>query len=156
MGVGTREPLTLPRLGPVRPHPPFLSGVEHFQRYKDGQDFGRLLQNYEAWLVNLVNAHCIRHLFVEAPKHRFRDREDARGSLYLAGITELVCARNNIEMQEVEIYELKIFVVDKGNCDKGPIMQAARAMGWRFETDDEADAQWLLAYGREVVRESEI
>lgn len=64
----------------------------------------------------------------------------------LVGVLLDFCERNRVEYHGVEVATLKAFATGRGTADKDAMVGAARALGYRPGTHDEADAIHLLRY----------
>lgn len=56
------------------------------------------------------------------------------------------CAEKHVQHTAVHAATLKKHATGKGNSDKAAMMAAARARGWQFKDDNEADALWIFDY----------
>lgn len=66
----------------------------------------------------------------------------------IQGVLLLWCEENGIEYRGYSPTEIKKHATGKGNANKAAVMAAARARGWEFKDDNEADALWLLDLAR--------
>lgn len=57
------------------------------------------------------------------------------------------CDQHEIKYHEVHVSTLKKYATGSGNADKETMVGMAIARGWEPETDDEADALWVLDWG---------
>ncbi len=62
----------------------------------------------------------------------------------LQGQIKRFCVENNVEYRGYSPKEIKKHATGKGNANKEKMVAAARAKGWTFGDDNEADALWLL------------
>lgn len=130
-------------LGPIGASPPAF-GTHRLP--STGDDIGRFLAAYEDWLIAKVNADQPARVFFEAPILSQRT-QTARKLMSLAGVTEMVCHRLGIPVQEVNISSAKKFFTDDGRADKPKMVGAARSRGWEVEDDNQADACAIWLYG---------
>ncbi|GAG77260.1 unnamed protein product [marine sediment metagenome] len=122
---------------------PVVSGVQNFSPNRwDGAGVRYLL--FRAWLNDTFLHDPLPDLVVyeEVPRHLGR----AAAAVYHGFLAELQAwgEKNEIPYKGVPIATIKKFATGKGNANKEAMMEAARAKGWSFEDDNEADALWLL------------
>jgi len=63
----------------------------------------------------------------------------------LVAVVESFCEKMNISYRAYSATEIKKFATSKGNCSKQAMIDAAKEkLGYSGDSDDEADAMWLL------------
>jgi len=131
---------------------PIVSGVQNFTPNRwDGAGVRYLL--FRAWLKKTFLHDSLPNLVVyeEVPRHLGR----AAAAVYHGFLAELQAwgEQNEIPYKGIPIATIKKFATGKGNANKQAMMDAARARGWRFEDDNEADALWLLEVATDMIGE---
>ncbi len=58
------------------------------------------------------------------------------------------CEKRKVRYQGVPVSTLKKHATGKGNADKAKMVAAAEAQGWKVGDDNQADACWLLDFGK--------
>lgn len=57
-----------------------------------------------------------------------------------------------VPMMPLAIHAIKIHATGRGNASKDEMMQAARAKGWQFKDDNEADALFILDLAAQEIK----
>jgi Holliday junction resolvasome RuvABC endonuclease subunit len=121
------------------------------------EDVGRFLNAYDLYLNDLITFHGPTIVAYEAPwVGPDTHQNTARKLLCLAGHTEFVCRRRQIECREGNIPAVRKHFIGKGNAKRDEAkrltMEVCRRRGWSPKNDDEADALALLDYGMHTLR----
>lgn len=150
---------------------PVVSGVQNFTPNRwDGAGVRYLL--FRAWLnktflpdlppleggmmkvllaqINATNFSTPNLIvYEEVPRHL----GSAAAAVYHGFLAELQAwgEQNEIPYKGIPIGTIKKFATGKGNANKEAMMDAARARGWKFEDDNEADALWLLEVATDMM-----
>lgn len=118
-----------------------------------GRDIGRFLAVYERWLVKRCREYEIDLVAYEQPIIPKEKNLHTLRKLYsLAGVTELVCKRENIRVVEVPISTWRVHFI--GKCRgfatkteaKEMAIDACLERGWNPATHDEAEALGIMDY----------
>lgn len=131
-----------PGTGSHREH--IVSGTLSFkpQRFEGG---GMRYLRFNAWLREL---YCMEPFtavsFEEVRRHSAVDAAHVYGGL-MATLTAW-CESGRIPYQGVPVGTIKKHFTGKGNAGKPLMMATARARGYHFEDDNEADAIALASY----------
>lgn len=118
-------------------------------------EIGAYLCEYELWLAMELTAVEPEIVIFESPAPGgFNSLASIRKTLGLAGVTEMVCHRRNIEVREVAPSTVKKALTGNGHAKKPDMMAAARAWGFDPQFHDEADALgvWIASI-RQLRRE---
>lgn len=57
------------------------------------------------------------------------------------------CEQHQIKCDFIHVASLKLYATGSGTADKETMVAMAIARGWEPETEDEADALWVLDWG---------
>lgn len=118
-------------------------------------EIGAFLSEFELWLASVLTDAEPEIVIFESPAPAgFNSLASIRKTLGLAGLTEMVCFRRNIEVREVAPATVKKALTGSGRAKKPEMMAAARAFGIDPQFHDEADAfgVWLASV-RQLRRE---
>ena len=118
------------------------SGTQTFKKLKC-DDNGVILTFFRSWFENMIRLYNIQTVIYEMPHLR------GAGTQILIGyvtIIQQICSLWGIQWIEIHSATLKKFATGSGKADKKEMMIAAKERKWKFETDDECDALWLLDY----------
>ena len=133
-GVCVGEPEEVPQLS----HNSFPS---------TGPDIGRFLDAGEVWIRSFLQAIQPALVVFEAPVLPQTTQIATVRKLHgLAGVIEMVCYREGVEVAEAHLQSVKKALTGKGNAKKPEMVAACRAYGFSPAVEDEADAfgVWLL------------
>lgn len=121
------------------------SGVESFKpgRFEGG---GMRYLRFKRWLNEIKGSidGIEAVYFEEIRRHLGVDAAHAYGG-FMAHLTAW-CEHHNIPYQGVPVGTIKRHATGKGNADKQAMIEAAKMLGYKPGTDDEADALHLLHY----------
>lgn len=118
-------------------------------------EIGAYLCEYEMWFARQCTVLEPEVVIFESPAPGgFNSLASIRKTLGLAGVTEMVCHRRNIEVREVAPATVKKALTGNGHAKKPDMMAAARARGFDPKFHDEADALgvWIASI-RQLRRE---
>lgn len=114
-----------------------------------GEDIGRFLNAYEDWFAEALGTWEPEQVAFEAPLLLHPGKTNiatARKLMCLAGVTESMCVRRRIPCYEGHLQEVKKFFAGHGRADKGQMIAACQARGWRPTDDNSADALGLMCW----------
>ena len=136
-----------------RPGEKIESGVLRLPPASRG--LGRSLCKYDAWLSSRLYHFTPDLVVFQAPILPKNSQIQTLRTLYsLAGLTELLCDRHNIECREAKNSEvLKHFTGSAGGkreARKERVIAACEVRGWKPEDDNEADALAILDYSAQA------
>ena len=120
-----------------------VSGIQDFA-LKRGESPGMRFLMFQSWLEKMIATTNPAIVIFERAHHRGGAATEV--GVGLTTIIQTVCANNKIEYVALHSATLKKHATGRGNSSKQEIMGAAKSRGWKFEDDNEADAQWLLDY----------
>lgn len=132
-----------------------LPVVGSYQLDAQPNEIGAFLSEFELWLAGVLTEVEPEMVIFESPAPAgFNSLSSIRKTLGLAGVTEMVCYRRNIEAREIAPASVKKGLSGNGRAKKPEMMAAARAYGIDPKFHDEADAFgiWLCAV-RQLRRE---
>jgi Holliday junction resolvasome RuvABC endonuclease subunit len=120
-----------------------LSGVQGFASRR-GESPGMRWLRFRAWLLDMVNLLDPDVIAYEQAHHRGGAATHCAHAMI--GIVEQTAAEHDIELTNRSTSAIKKHATGKGKASKEEMLQAARENWWdkSIETDDEADALWLL------------
>lgn len=118
------------------------------QRFPGGEDLGRSLQAFEDWLVGMIAVEQPAVVVFEAPILNGGKTSLATARLLycLAGLTELVCRKAQVQCREANLMTVKKFWAGSGRADKPAMIAAAKRYGFDVRNPDEADAVAVWAH----------
>lgn len=118
-----------------------------------GFDLSRTFLEFDRWLTGHIQLVQPERIAFEAPMQvagpgassRPTSQQAVRMLLGLAAITELVAAKAEIPIYELNIATAKKLFAGHGRADKQQMMARCAQLGWTVKTDHEADAAavWL-------------
>jgi Holliday junction resolvasome RuvABC endonuclease subunit len=126
------------------------SGVQAFHVARD-ESPGMLFVRFRRWLNDLCRTWEPDLVAYERPFHRGGSSTEIL--IGFATRVQEVCAAREIEHAVVPPSTLKLFATGRGNASKTTMVAAARRR-WpdeRIQTDDQADALWVMAWAVDQV-----
>ncbi len=119
---------------------------------KKDESTGMRLIRFKGKLNEILKAVGIDIVVYEFALHMHgpnMKRAGANVQSEIQGVLKLWCEENGIEYKGYSPTEIKKHATGKGNAKKPEMIAAAQKKFRRvFESDDEADAVWLLDYAR--------
>lgn len=99
---------------------------------------------FRKFLDDLATSHLrIDAVYYEhVPRHNGVAAAHFYGALW--GVLSIWCHEKSIPCRGLNVSLVKSHATGKGNSNKEVMMAAARAKGWAFADDNEADALWIL------------
>lgn len=139
------QPLTHMEAAQAKPPQP-LSGTVRFGR--PGCPVGEFADAAEAWITRMLAEHRPDGLIYEKPVLPAKTHPETVLRLNgLAVIVLMAATRAGIAwVRCAQPSAVKRHICGNGGPGKENVQAALRARGWRFETDDEADALALLDF----------
>lgn len=125
---------------------PIMSGTQGFE-LKRGESPGMRFLKFQSWLKDMIKLTSPDMIIYERAHHRGGAPTEV--GVGLTTIIQTICAEAHIEHVALHSGTLKKHATGKGNASKEDMMQTARSLDWKFKTDDECDALWLLDYAIE-------
>ncbi|MHA1952488.1 MAG: hypothetical protein ACW96U_00890 [Candidatus Heimdallarchaeaceae archaeon] len=117
-------------------------GTQMFKK-KDCDDNGVVFTFFRAWLESMIRSYHPDVIVYEQPHFR------GAGTQILVGLVTSVqelCNKYDVKWMEIHSKTLKLYATGFGNASKEQMMEKAREKKWKFDSDDECDALWLLEY----------
>lgn len=122
-------------------HSDGASGVQNFSPRR-GDSPGMRWIEFKAWLNRVLDVAPADVLIYEQAHHRGGAATHVAHGLI--SIVEAVAAERSIEVTNRHTATIKKHALGTGRGDKAAMVAAAKRRGWNPQTDDEADALWLL------------
>ena len=123
------------------------SGVQDFS-LKRGESNGMRFLRFRSWLQDMLNMLGVDLVAYEMPHHRGGSATEV-----LIGMTTRIqeeCDSRNINYTSVHSATLKKYATGKGNASKEQMLvEARRRFGDEIVDDNEADARFMLEWGKE-------
>lgn len=118
------------------------------QRFPGGEDLGRSLQAFEDWLTAMIAVEKPAVVVFEAPIMSGGKTSLATARLLycLAGMTELICRKAQVQCREANLMNVKKFWTGHGHAKKPDMIAAAKRFGFDVRNPDEADAVAVWAH----------
>ena len=105
---------------------------------------------YRKLLLRLRGLHIsapLDRVIYEHVRFSSNTTADVIWSGFLA-VMQVWCDNERIRYQGVPVSTLKKFATGDGRAKKEAMIAAAKARGWNVGDDNQADAVWLLEYGK--------
>lgn len=114
------------------------SGVWDFNKMKRGDSYGMRLIRFKAALREIIELENIDIVVYERPAGQFKSSIIVASEMI--GVLIALCEEKGIQYTAYSATEIKKFATGKGNAKKQDMIDAAIALGFNPESDDEADA----------------
>lgn len=116
-----------------------------------GPDVGHFLDKFELWLADMITGHDPQRCVYEAPwVGPDTHQNTARKLLCLAGMTEFICRRREVECFEVNNATIRKHFIGIGRGERKQLKRltiaACQARGWAPKSDDDADALAMMDF----------
>lgn len=114
------------------------SGVWDFSKSKRGDSYGMRLIRFKSSLKEILDLEEIDVVVYERPAGMFKSSIIVASEMI--GVLIALCEEKGIQYTAYSATEIKKFATGKGNAKKQDMIDAAIALGFSPESDDEADA----------------
>ena len=140
------RPLTPLEMATIRPKQP-MSGVVKFSG-----EVGPFLANFERWLNQMLDEHQPAGIAFESPiLPTITTPQTVMKLMGLASVLLMTCHKRRIGwVRQAQPATVKKFISGHGGKGKERVMAAIDSFGWRYQTDDEADALALWCFAADL------
>lgn len=114
------------------------SGIWDFKKMKRGDSYGMRLIRFKAALREIIDLEKIDIVVYERPAGQFKSSIIVASEMI--GVLIALCEEKGIEYTAYSAKEIKKFATGNGNANKQDMIDAAIALGFKPEDDNEADA----------------
>ena len=114
------------------------SGVWDFNKMKRGDSYGMRLIRFKAALREIIELENIDIVVYERPAGQFKSSIIVASEMI--GVLIALCEERGIQYTAYSATEIKKFATGKGNAKKQDMIDAAIALGFNPEDDNQADA----------------
>lgn len=114
------------------------SGVWDFNKMKRGDSYGMRLIRFKAALREIIDLENIDIVVYERPAGQFKSSIIVASEMI--GVLIALCEERGIQYTAYSATEIKKFATGKGNAKKQDMIDAAIALGFTPEDDNQADA----------------
>lgn len=114
------------------------SGVWDFNKMKRGDSYGMRLIRFKAALREIIDLENIDIVVYERPAGQFKSSIIVASEMI--GVLIALCEEKGIQYTAYSATEIKKFATGKGSAKKQDMIDAAIALGFNPEDDNQADA----------------